>query len=83
MDDKDNQMTELTRIEVELCKQNFQFYDKNRQGYVERFELPMILNGMILTYMAQVNVFKAIISYLLHISLHIYFLGFPLHDNTL
>ena len=35
--------TELTRMEVELCKQNFGFYDRNRQGYVERFELPMLL----------------------------------------
>ena len=37
---------ELTRVEQELAKQNFGFYDKQRQGWVERFELPMILNGI-------------------------------------
>lgn len=42
---QDNNRTELTKLEVELCRQNFQFYDKQRQGYVERFELPMLLNG--------------------------------------
>ena len=26
-----------------MCKQNFTFYDKAKQGYVERFELPMLL----------------------------------------
>ena len=36
---------ELTKLEIELCKQNFQFYDKIRQGYVERFELPLILKS--------------------------------------
>ena len=46
VDDEDNMRTELTRVEVELCKQNFQYYDKDRKGYVERFELPMLLNGI-------------------------------------
>ena len=45
--EQDNNKTELTRIDQELCRQNFQFYDKNRVGYVERFELPMLLNGML------------------------------------
>lgn len=40
-----NNRTELTKLEVELCKQNFQSYDKQRQGYVETFELPMVLTG--------------------------------------
>ena len=39
---------ELTKLEVELCKQNFVFYDKSRQGYVERFELPLILKGKLI-----------------------------------
>ena len=43
--DMDNNRTELTKLEMELCKQNFQFYDKQRMGFVERFELPMVLNG--------------------------------------
>jgi len=37
--------TELTRLEVDLCRQNFQFYDKSKHGSVERFELPMLLEG--------------------------------------
>ena len=35
----------MTKVEIELCKSNFQFYDKAKMGYVERFELEMILNG--------------------------------------
>jgi hypothetical protein len=30
---------------VELCKLNFQFYDSKKLGYVERFELPMLLGA--------------------------------------
>ena len=37
--------TELTQLERECCKQNFLFYDKQKLGHVERFELPMILTG--------------------------------------
>lgn len=36
---------ELSILERELCKQNFLFYDKQKQGYVERFELPMVLTS--------------------------------------
>ena len=36
---------ELTKVEAELCKQDFHLYDKGKQGYVERFELPMMLSG--------------------------------------
>ena len=39
---------ELTRVESELCKQDFHLYDKNKNGYVERFELPMMLTGIFL-----------------------------------
>ena len=42
----DNNRTELTKLEVELCKQNFAFYDRQKQGFVERFELPMLLTGI-------------------------------------
>ena len=42
---QNNNRTELTRVDVEMCKQNFLFYDKQKQGWVERFELPMVLNG--------------------------------------
>ncbi len=37
------QRMELTRIEIDLLKTNFGFYDKNRVGFVERFELPNLL----------------------------------------
>jgi hypothetical protein len=36
---------ELTKLEIELCRQNFGFYDRNRVGSVERFELAMLLTG--------------------------------------
>eukprot|EP00352_Strombidinopsis_acuminata_P004806 CAMPEP_0176365842 /NCGR_PEP_ID=MMETSP0126-20121128/20758_1 /TAXON_ID=141414 ORGANISM="Strombidinopsis acuminatum, Strain SPMC142" /NCGR_SAMPLE_ID=MMETSP0126 /ASSEMBLY_ACC=CAM_ASM_000229 /LENGTH=60 /DNA_ID=CAMNT_0017723015 /DNA_START=35 /DNA_END=217 /DNA_ORIENTATION=- len=44
-EDNDNEgRMELNKLEVELCKQNFSFYEKNRGGPpVERFELPMLL----------------------------------------
>lgn len=41
----DPNRTELSKLEIELCKQNFSFYDRNRVGSVERFELPMLLNS--------------------------------------
>ena len=43
----DNQTThiELSNIEKESCKANFAFYDKAKAGFVERFELPMVLSG--------------------------------------
>ena len=40
-----NNLTELNGSERECCRQNFQFYDKAKLGYVERFELPMVLNS--------------------------------------
>jgi hypothetical protein len=43
--DNDQNRTELTKMEIELCKQNFGFYDQRKVGSVERFELPMLLNG--------------------------------------
>lgn len=43
--DHDQNRTELTKLEIELCKQNFGFYDHRKVGSVERFELPMLLNG--------------------------------------
>lgn len=43
--EQDQNKTELTNLEKELCKQNFAFYDRNRVGSVERFELAMLLNG--------------------------------------
>jgi hypothetical protein len=45
--DQDQNRTELTKLEIELCKQNFGFYDHRKVGSVERFELPMLLNGKI------------------------------------
>ena len=30
-------------MERDCCKQNFAFYDKGKVGFVERFELPMLL----------------------------------------
>ena len=43
--DQDQSRTELTQVEISLCKQNFGFYDTKKVGSVERFELPMLLNG--------------------------------------
>ncbi len=43
--DHDQNRTELTKLEIELCKQNFGFYDSKKVGSVERFELPMLLNS--------------------------------------
>mgnify|MGYP006893381953 CR=1 FL=1 len=40
-----NSHTELSILEKDCCKQNFQFYDKAKQGFVERFELPMVLTS--------------------------------------
>ena len=40
-----NSHTELSVLEKDCCKQNFQFYDKAKQGFVERFELPMVLTS--------------------------------------
>ena len=37
--------TELSILEKDCCKQNFQFYDKAKQGFVERFELPLVLES--------------------------------------
>jgi hypothetical protein len=38
--ESDSQMlTELSRLEKLCCKENFQYYDKQKLGYVERFEL--------------------------------------------
>ena len=35
--------TELSTLERDCCRQNFMFYDKQKVGWVERFELPMLL----------------------------------------
>ena len=37
--------TELSAIERDCCKQNFIFYDKEKKGSVERFELPNVLSS--------------------------------------
>ena len=37
--------TDLNTLEKECCKQNFKFYDRSNTGSVERFELPMVLQG--------------------------------------
>ena len=36
---------ELSNLEKESAKVNFTFYDKEKKGYVERFELPMLLSA--------------------------------------
>jgi len=41
----DNSHTELSVLEKDCCKQNFQFYDKAKAGFVQRFELPMVLTS--------------------------------------
>ena len=43
--DNTNSHIELSNIEKESCKANFAFYDKAKAGFVERFELPMVLSG--------------------------------------
>ena len=43
--DNGNSHIELSNIEKESCKANFAFYDKAKAGFVERFELPMVLSG--------------------------------------
>jgi Ca2+-binding EF-hand superfamily protein len=45
LEDNDANSFELSQVEKNVCKENFQFYDKERKGFVERFELPMILTG--------------------------------------
>ena len=42
--------TELSILEKDCCKQNFQFYDKAKQGFVERFELPLVLESKLFFY---------------------------------
>ena len=37
---------ELGQVEKDCCKQNFAFYDVEKRGFVERFELPMLLAQM-------------------------------------
>jgi len=44
-EDKIDEHIELSELEIESVKTNFRFYDKAHIGYVERFELPMILEG--------------------------------------
>ena len=34
---------ELGAVERDCCKQNFLYYDQQNRGFVERFELPMVL----------------------------------------
>ena len=41
----ENSHIELSNIEKESAKANFLFYDKAKAGFVERFELPMVLSG--------------------------------------
>jgi hypothetical protein len=36
-------MTEISKVDQECIKLNFVFYDRARKGFIERFELPMIL----------------------------------------
>jgi len=43
--DHGNSHTELSHMERNCCSENFKFYDKAKQGFVERFELPMVLNS--------------------------------------
>lgn len=45
VEENENSLTELDGAEKECCKINFQFYDKQKLGYVERFELPMLLTS--------------------------------------
>ena len=40
-----NSHTELSALDKDCCKENFLFYDRAKLGYVERFELPMVLNS--------------------------------------
>ena len=47
-------LTELSVIEKDLCKQNFAFYDKAKQGYVELFELPMVLTSKFYLFLSVV-----------------------------
>jgi hypothetical protein len=42
--------TELSVLEKDCCKQNFQFYDKAKQGFVERFELPLVLESKLFSF---------------------------------
>ena len=44
-EEEGNTHTELSILERDCCKQNFSFYDKQKTGQVERFELPMLLMG--------------------------------------
>ena len=41
----DNSHTELSTLEKSCCKENFMFYDKAKAGYVQRFELAMVLTS--------------------------------------
>jgi len=44
-EEKVEEYIELGDLEIECIKTNFRFYDKAQIGFVERFELPMILEG--------------------------------------
>jgi hypothetical protein len=48
-----NTHTELSVLEKDCCKQNFQFYDKAKQGFVERFELPLVLESKLFLMVSQ------------------------------
>ena len=37
-------LTDLDALEKQCCKENFEFYDKEKQGWVERFELQQLLS---------------------------------------
>ena len=42
---KDDGQPELSSVDRECCIQNFKFYDRLKQGYVELYELPMVLSS--------------------------------------
>ena len=43
-------LTELSIVEKDCCKENFKFYDKEKKGYVELFELPMVLTSKLIEF---------------------------------
>ena len=43
--EEDPNQPDLSASDKECTIQNFRFYDKQKQGYVELYELPMILHS--------------------------------------
>jgi len=41
---------DLTKLEIDICKDNFNFFDRERRGFVHRYKLKFLLRSIYLHY---------------------------------